>query len=53
MEKYINRTAKLTIAQKLADLIFAGDPPLDKYSRAIAEQNDAEVEAVYIPMDLA
>ncbi len=52
MDKYTKRTTKLTVAQKLTDLLFAGPAPLDKYSRARAAKNDAEVNAVVVPTDI-
>ena len=52
MDKYTKRTSKLTVAQKLTDLLFAGPAPLDKYSRARIAKNDAEVAAVVIPTNL-
>lgn len=51
MDKYINRTAKLSVAQKLMDLLFAGPAPLDKYSQNRVVKNDAEVNAVFVPVD--
>jgi len=45
------KTRKLSIKAKLRDLVFAGEAPLDKYSRTIVRRNDAEVAAVFVPID--
>lgn len=51
MDKYTKRTSKLTVAQKLTDLLFAGPAPLDAYSKARVAKNDAEVAAVSVPVN--
>lgn len=45
------KTRKLSLKAKLLDLVFAGEAPLDKYSQAVAKRSNAEVAAVYVPID--
>lgn len=40
------------LVARLTDLLFAGPAPLDRESQARVDRSDAEVNAVFVPIDL-